>query len=102
MTLHPLIARITDPVTSKIGAAEVTSSGRRQSQMDRCLQAITRHPGKTAIELGVLTGLGHVRAQRRISDLLNRGYVVQGASKPSPSGRAAVTWWPVERQERLL
>ena len=99
---HPPIARNTDPTTSRVGAAEVEASGRRQTHASACLAVIRRHPGKTAIELGVLTGLGHVRAQRRISDLFNRGLVIQGEPRRSSSGRLAVTWWPVESQGELL
>ena len=102
MVSRPPIARTSDPVSSQLGAAEVEASGRRQTHADVCLAVIRRHPGKTAIELGVLTGLGHVRAQRRISDLFNCGLVIQGEPRRSSSGRLAVTWWPVESQGELL
>ena len=102
MVARPPIARTSNPITSKVGAAEVEATDRRQTHADVCLAVVRRHPGKTAIELGVLTELGHVRAQRRISDLFNRGLVIQGKPRRSSSGRLAVTWWPVESQGELL
>ena len=67
------IARSTDPWTSHAGAVEVTDSGRRKTQAERCLDVVLTRPGLTAGEIGELTGLGHVPAQRRLSDPLQIG-----------------------------
>ena len=95
------IARPSDPWTSHIGAAEVTHSGRRQTQTEQCLDVVQSHPGLTAGEIGELTGLGHVPAQRRLSDLKNEGHAIQGKSRLW-HGRPQVTWWPVQQQGQLL
>ena len=102
------IARTTDPWTSHAGAVEVTESGRRKTQMELCLDVVQAHPGRTAGEVGELTGLGHVRAQRRLSDLKAAGKIVTGAAVRSLNvpvylrQRPQVTWWPTDRQGTLL
>ena len=95
------IARTTDPWTSHTGAVEVTDSGRRRTQAERCLDVVLTRPGLTAGEIGELTGLGHVPAQRRLSDLKAAGKVRIGMARQY-SGRPQVTWWPADRQGTLL
>ena len=95
------IARTTDPWTSHAGAVEVTDSGRRRTQAERCLDVVQTRPGLTAGEIGELTGLGHVPAQRRLSDLKAAGKVSVGMARQY-SGRPQATWWPSERQGTLL
>ena len=95
------IARTTAPGTSHAGAVEVTASGRRKTQAERCLDVVQTSPGLTAGEIGELTGLGHVPAQRRLSDLKAAGKVSVGMARQY-SGRPQATWWPSERQGTLL
>jgi hypothetical protein len=95
------IARTTDPWTSHAGAVEVTDSGRRRTQAERCLDIVLTRPGLTAGEIGELTGLGHVPAQRRLSDLKASGKVAVGMARQF-QGRPQVTWWPTDRQGTLL
>ena len=95
------IARSTDPWTSHAGAVEVTDSGRRRTQAERCLDVVLTRPGLTAGEIGELTGLGHVPAQRRLSDLKASGKVAVGMARQF-QGRPQVTWWPTDRQGTLL
>ena len=95
------IARTTDPWTSHAGAVEVTDSGRRKTQAERCLDVVLTRPGLTAGESGELTGLGHVPAQRRLSDLKAAGKVGVGMARQY-LGRPQVTWWPTDRQGTLL
>jgi hypothetical protein len=95
------IARTTDPWTSHAGAVEVTDSGRRKTQAERCLDVVLTRPGLTAGEIGELTGLGHVPAQRRLSDLKASGKVAVGMARQF-QGRPQVTWWPTDRQGTLL
>ena len=95
------IARTTDPWTSHAGAAEVTDSGRRRTQAERCLDVVLSRPGLTAGEIGELTGLGHVPAQRRLSDLKAAGKVSVGMARQY-LGRPQMTWWPTDRQGTLL
>ena len=96
-----MIARTTDPWTSHAGAVEVTASGRRRTQAELCLDVVLTTPGLTAGEIGQRTGLGHVPAQRRLSDLRSAGKVTKGTARQY-SGRPQVTWWPSERQGNLL
>lgn len=65
-------------MTSHLAAAELTASGKRQTQMDRCLAVVQHSPGLTAKHYGVLTGLGHVETQRRLSDLSRLGQISKG------------------------
>ena len=95
------IARTTDPWTSHAGAVEVTDSGRRRTQAERCLDVVLTRPGLTAGEIGELTGLGHVPAQRRLLDLKAAGKVAVGMARQF-QGRPQVTWWPTDRQGTLL
>ena len=95
------IVRTTDPWTSHAGAVEVTDSGRRKTQAERCLDVVLTRPGLTAGEIGELTGLGHVPAQRRLSDLKAAGKVGVGMARQY-LGRPQVTWWPTDRQGTLL
>jgi len=95
------ISRTTDHWTSHAGAAEVTASGRRKTQAELCLDVVLTTPGLTAGEIGQRTGLGHVPAQRRLSDLQSAGKVAKGTARQY-SGRPQVTWWPSERQGTLL
>ncbi len=95
------IARTTDPWTSHAGAAEVTESGRRKTQAELCLDVVQTYPGLIAAEIGELTGLGHVPAQRRLSDLKAAGKVSVGMARQFQD-RPQVTWWPTDRQGTLL
>ena len=85
-----------DPSTSKAGAREVTRSGRRASQANRVMDAVRTFPGLTAGEIGTITELGHVRAQRRLSDLKNLDKVfADGQAKFKRSKQSR--WWPTKR-----
>ena len=98
---YPPIVHGGDPETAREGAEEVTRSGRRASQMERCLDTVRGSPGLIASEIGAATGLGHVPAQRRLSDLKAQGLICMGPSRKW-NGRPQVTWWPVIVQPRLL
>ncbi len=63
------ITRNTDPITSHIAADQFTKSGKRQNHKDIIFKAICDNPGKTAGELGQITGLGQVRVTRRLSEM---------------------------------
>jgi hypothetical protein len=99
--MRPPIARTTDPATSHEAAEILNESGHRITAMEICLTAVQRYPGLVAGEIGERTGLGHVPAQRRLSDLKNRGRIVQGPPRRW-HGRAQVTWLPVEEQGKLI
>ena len=69
--------------------------------MKQCLWYVARNPGLTAGEIGEGTGLGHMRVERRLSDLQNKGRLTQGTPR-SWRGRPQVTWWLKESQIQLL
>ena len=90
---YPPIARNQDPWTSHAAGDAITNSGSRQTLAEICVDCVHKHPGLTAGEVGELTGLGHQRVWRRLSDLKNLGLIVQGTAKQW-QGKAQVTWWP--------
>ena len=87
----PPVSRPSDPETSHQAERAITESGKRESHAQQCLRALRERPGMTAGEVGEATGLGHVPAQRRLSDLLRLELVAQGAPRDY-HGRAQVTW----------
>ena len=95
------IARASDPGTSHAAAEALTRSGGRVRQLDVVLRAVLAHPGLTGTELGDTTGMGQVPAVRRLSELKNRGMVVQGAPV-GLNGRRQVTWWPAPAEQLAL
>ena len=97
---YPPIAGNQDPWTSHAAGDAITKSGLRQTQMERCLGIVQDSPGLVAGEIGELTGLGHVPAQRRLSDLKNLGHIVQGTARQW-QGRAQVTWWPPDAKQPI-
>lgn len=84
-----------DPAPAQQAEARITRSGKRQTQCDLVLELVRKNPGKTAIELGELSGLGHVPAQRRLSDLKNLDKVHNGGTR-AYAGRRISTWYPTK------
>jgi DNA-binding IclR family transcriptional regulator len=62
-----------------------------------CERYVRQHPGLTAGEIGDQTGLGHDKVWRRLSELKNRGIVVQGPTRRW-RGKPQMTWWPSDMQ----
>ena len=67
--------RSTDPETSHQAAQRMTESGKRISNQRLLWIAVTQEPGRTAAELGEVTGLGQHEASRRLAEL--NGVMVQ-------------------------
>ena len=86
-----MIWRNTDPMTSVEAGIAITRSGKRESIKEQCLEYILVHPDETAGEIGDGTGLGHMRVERRLSDLKNDGLIVMGDPKVC-NGRQQGTW----------
>ena len=89
-------SRSTDPVTSNLAEAEVTSSGARRAQADEVLSMARAMPGATSAEIA----RGHfptmIKARRRLPDLERAGLVKRGEPrKCNVTGRLSLTWWPV-------
>lgn len=97
------IARPSDPATSHEAAQRITETGKRLTDADRCLDVVRHHPGLTAAEIGRDTLLGHIAAQRRLSDLKNAGAVRQGQAREcSVNGTRMMTWWPPAPRQGVL
>lgn len=93
-------ARRTDPHTSREAARGHRNRGTKQAHRERVWTALVARPGGTAGEYGERTGLGHVEAQRRLSDLERAGYAEKGAARTCETkGSRMKTWWPREREE---
>ena len=90
LTTWPPATGRDDPATSFDAEAAVTGSGKRRTHAEMVLAWVETAPGRTAPEYGAATELGHIEAQRRLSDLRAKGLVRQGDRQ----GRY-VTWWPV-------
>lgn len=89
------IARRSDVDTSHIAAEEHISSGRAASHAAAVLELVKSRPGLTAAEIGRITALGHVEAQRRLSDLKRDGLLEMGARVECPvTGSQMRTWLP--------
>lgn len=91
----PPISHSNDPEPSKEGAKKVTASGRRSAHVKLVLDAVRAFPGSTAGEIGDGTGLGHVPAQRRLSDLKSKGVVfISGKKKYKNNNQSK--WYPTK------
>jgi hypothetical protein len=91
------VSRANDPESSHIAADTITSSGRRQTQIEIIIEAVYAHPGCTAGELSRHTGLTHVQIDRRTGDLRATGRVHFGAIRACRViGSLMQTLWPTE------
>jgi len=87
-------ARNADPDTSHIAAAKVDSSGDGEAQRLACLHAVSRYPGYTAAEIARAIGLERHIPSRRLPELRDGGYVVNGEKrKCRETGNLSMTWW---------
>lgn len=92
------IARRTDPITSKEAAAALTSSGFRDSQAGKVLEAVIVWPRCTSAELARRAGLDRYVAARL--GLVTRGPI----TRCTVTGKSALTWDPgaMVQQQRLF
>tara|TARA_R100000306_G_C4359165_1_gene134368 strand:+ start:927 stop:1259 length:333 start_codon:yes stop_codon:yes gene_type:complete len=95
------VSRRGDPLTSRRAEHELNESGQRITLMEQCLDYVTSNQGQTAGEIGDGTGLGHMRVERRLSDLKNKGLLTQGSPRQW-HGKAQVTWWLASTEEEQL
>jgi hypothetical protein len=95
------IVHATDPRTSYEAAAAVTQGGKRGAHCAAVLAAVRRYPGRTAGELGEVTGLGRVEAARRLSDLKRLGEVFMGERRVcAVQGTGQYAWYAVPGELR--
>jgi len=94
---HTPIARNTDPVSSHLAAAEITSKGIRGSQRGKVLDMVFSRPGMTSRELAYLFDMDRYIVARRLPELEAYGRVYKGPIVRCAVGkRKAVSWWPVK------
>jgi hypothetical protein len=90
-------SRRTDPITSHKAAQQAETSGRAASQRAVCLASVNIHPGQTAAEIAVQTGLERHVPSRRLPELRDRGIVVNGGARIcSVTGRSSMIWLPAQ------
>jgi len=89
---HPRTRR-TDPVSSRLAAAELYHCGEYQRQKDMVLNALRGHDGSTSTELGAVIGMMEV-PHRRLADLERAGLVERGLMRRCEiCRRICLTWW---------
>lgn len=88
-------ARRLDPETSHIAAEEANATGRAKVQRTSCLAAVTKYPGHTAAEIAKLINMERHVPSRRLPELRDAGFVVNGDNRDClVTGNPSMTWWP--------
>lgn len=80
-----------DTIPAHEAAEYMTRSGKALRHKARIIEFISKNQGMTAAEAGKLTGLGHIEAQRRISDLKNDGLVEYRDKKRCPINKTSMS-----------
>ncbi len=88
------LAASSDPISSHIAAAEITSSGRRASQKAEIVAWLrTQERPLTSMEIAQAAILDRHLVARRLPDLERDGLVERGPMRScTASGRPAITW----------
>jgi hypothetical protein len=93
---HPARVRSSDPDTSQEAAASLPP----QALGARCQELyalIEHHGGLTTHQLVTLTGHDRGNTARRITDLVQAGWVRDsGLRRRGPTGRRSIVWIPVQ------
>jgi len=92
---HPAtLAANADPISSHLAAAEITASGRRDSQKREILESLRAESAPvTSMELARAAGIDRHTVARRLPDLERDGRVERGPMRDCrASGRPCVTW----------
>jgi DNA-binding HxlR family transcriptional regulator len=108
MTEPHMLARASDPDTSKDAAAIAALSPTSGAIKGAIMRALRKHGPRTAFELRELylaDGIGPAcqpnTINRRVSDLANMGFVHDtGQRRKTPDGRQAIVWRALTRTER--
>ena len=90
-----LRARRSDPETSHVAAERIERSGRLRQQQAQVLDALTRWPGSTAVELSKASGIDRYVVSRRLPELVPK-WVRRGKPRAcTVAGTAQTTWYAV-------
>lgn len=85
-------SRLIDPPTSTLAGIEVEREGTAKRHRAACLAYVSNHPGATALEVEIATG---VKAHKRLPELRESGAIRNGEIRRcSISGKLAMTWFP--------
>lgn len=88
-----LKSRRTDPVTSKLAAADNENSGNAASHRAACLVCVRNNPGLTAAEIAKIIGLERHEPSRRLPELRRMGLVVNGPARVcNETHKLSLTW----------
>lgn len=89
------LARNTDPRTSHVAAARLEASGKLRAQQRQVLDALTRWPGSTAVEIATHSGLDRYLVSRRLPELAVSGHARRGRPRNCTiRGTAQTVWHP--------
>lgn len=89
------LARRRDPSTSHAAAESLVASGRLREQQRQVLDALTRWPGSTAVELATNSGLDRYLVSRRLPELATLGLARRMAPRACRvKGSAQTVWRP--------
>ncbi len=95
---NPPRVRNSDPISSHEAAEAVTESGLANAQAARVLEAVKEHPWLTSLELAAASGIDRYVLARRLPELRDAGYVLNGTPRPCKAsrigGRNVTTWAP--------
>ena len=95
-TPMPRLARRSDPATSHTAGERLRESGKLRAQQQQVLDALTRWPGSTAVELATSSGLDRYLVSRRLPELARDGLARRMAPRVCRvNGTAQTTWHPV-------
>lgn len=88
------LSRDWDPASSFEAADKLARSGKWRKQKAAVLKSLSENEGSTSAELAVIMAVDRHLTARRLPELKNQGYVVQGSARPCwVTRRRCVTWW---------
>lgn len=91
----PRLARRSDPSTSHAAGERLRANGKLREQQRQVLDALTRWPGSTAVELATNSGLDRYLVSRRLPELAKAGHARRMAPRVCRvNGSAQTTWRP--------
>jgi hypothetical protein len=91
------LARRTDPITSKISAAELRGTEKLKGLRSLALKLITEHPLSTMNEITELSGLKRETIGPRFAELKRLGKIESPTKRPCGiTGKTCLTWRVVE------
>lgn len=94
-TAEPRLARRRDPSTSHAAAERLRESGKLSAQRQQVLDALTRWPGSTAVELATNSGIDRYVVSRRLPELASLGHARRMAPRACRvNGSPQTTWFP--------